>query len=228
MSRTSKGFTLVELMIVIAIIAVIAAVALPNLLATRLAANEASAIATLRNLVTAQAQFQQRTRLDVDNDGIGEFGSFTELSGVGPGRMGTPLVPPILAGVFRVLTDDAAGQAAVNKSGYLFRIWLPAAGGVGTCEDQTGAFATAVDPQTGEAVWCAYAWPAAYQQSGNRTFFVNQGGDILTAEVSTWEGLDNGPPADAAFTTANDITSAAAIDAVGQLPATAGVWRKAR
>ncbi|MCA9307806.1 MAG: prepilin-type N-terminal cleavage/methylation domain-containing protein, partial [Phycisphaerales bacterium] len=116
MRNVRRGFTLVELMVVIAIIAVIAAVALPNLLATRLAANEAAAIATLRNLVTAQAQFQQRTRLDVDNDGIGEFGSFTELSGVGPGRMGTPLVPPILAGVFRVLTDDAAGQAAVNKS----------------------------------------------------------------------------------------------------------------
>ena len=69
---------------------------------------------------------------------------------------------------------------------------------------------------------------AVKKSTGNRTFFVNQGGDILTAEVSTWEGLDNGPPADAAFTTANDITSAAAIDAVGQLPATAGVWRKAR
>ena len=228
MSRTSKGFTLVELMIVIAIIAVIAAVALPNLLATRLAANEASAIATLRNLITAQAQFQQRTRLDFDGDGIGEFGSFTELSGAGPGRMTGTLVPPILSSVFRVLSEDSAGHAAVNKSGYMFRIWLPSATQDGTCEDATGAFATPVVPQPGEAVWCAYAWPAAYQQSGNRTFFVNQGGDILTAEVSTWEGLDNGPPADAAFTTANDITSAAAIDAVGQLPATAGVWRKAR
>ena len=190
MSRTSKGFTLVELMIVIAIIAVIAAVALPNLLASRLAANEASAIATLRNLITAQAQFQQRTRLDFDGDGIGEFGSFTELSGAGPGRMTGTLVPPILSSVFRVLSEDSAGHAAVNKSGYMFRIWLPSATQDGTCEDATGAFATPVVPQPGEAVWCAYAWPAAYQQSGNRTFFVNQGGDILTAEVSTWEGLD--------------------------------------
>ena len=71
-----KGFTLIELMIVIAIIAIIAAIAIPNLLAARLNANESNAIATLRNLVTSQAQFQSAANMDDDQDGTGEYGSF--------------------------------------------------------------------------------------------------------------------------------------------------------
>ncbi|HMS15483.1 MAG TPA: prepilin-type N-terminal cleavage/methylation domain-containing protein, partial [Planctomycetota bacterium] len=50
----SDGFTLIELMIVIAIVAIIAAMAVPNLLSSRMAANDNSAISSLRMLVTAQ------------------------------------------------------------------------------------------------------------------------------------------------------------------------------
>ena len=51
------GFTLVELMIVLAIIAIIAAFAIPNLMKSRMSANEAGAIGTLRTLVTAQSTY---------------------------------------------------------------------------------------------------------------------------------------------------------------------------
>ena len=48
-----KGFSLIELLIVVAIILIIAAIAIPNLLHARIAANEASAVGSLRSLNTA-------------------------------------------------------------------------------------------------------------------------------------------------------------------------------
>jgi type IV pilus assembly protein PilA len=57
MGNKQKGFSLIELLIVVAIILIIAAIAIPNLLRSRMAANEASAVGSVRTLNTAQVTY---------------------------------------------------------------------------------------------------------------------------------------------------------------------------
>ncbi len=58
--KREHGFTLIELMIVVAIIAIIAAIAIPSLLNARKAGNEASAISSMRTLTTVNEQYRTR------------------------------------------------------------------------------------------------------------------------------------------------------------------------
>ena len=79
-NRVKKGFTLIELMIVIAIIAIIAAIAIPNLIEARKNGNETAAIGALKTITSAQALFREA---DKEADGNLDYGTLTELLSVG-------------------------------------------------------------------------------------------------------------------------------------------------
>lgn len=232
--KGNKGFTLIELMIVIAIIAIIAAIAIPGLLQSQRASNERNASASLKSLTAAQADFRSNDR---DGNRVNDFWvlDVAGLYGICPGpttQTGTPelnkLIEISVAGAdFNAPSGGAAAWGNVTlvtnytltrpKAGYWYRALLNDEDGIVYAQN-TGA--AALDwggslSSFNHGKFGFISFPDS-RSSGRSVFLVNEGNTIVRRQVTstyvrpgTTGGTPTAPPVSADFTAGTLVGSTA-------------------
>ena len=148
--KKQKGFSLIELLIVVAIILIIAAIAIPNLMRSRMAANESSAVGSVRTINTAMVTYAAQ---------FPDTGYAATLDALG-GATAACAPPAVATLAAACLIDQNLSVAPYQKSGYTF----------------TAAGTTTSG--TINNVYTVTALPQSVGATGNRAFYSDQSGVI--------------------------------------------------
>jgi type IV pilus assembly protein PilA len=163
--RKQKGFSLIELLIVVAIILIIAAIAIPNLLRARMAANESSAVNSIRTVTTGQITYQSTY------PSVGYAPALVNLGG----PLGAACVPSsTTACVIDSVLANNGNPAGSGKSGYHFT---------------TGAGTVAGGVNIGYTVLAA---PITINQTGIRAFCAEEDAVIRVDPVGVCSNTEAG------------------------------------
>ena len=162
--RKQKGFSLIELLIVVAIILIIAAIAIPNLLRARIAANESSAVQSIRTINTAEVTYQSQ---------FPNAGFASTMAQLGPTASTGCTTPTSSQACLLDYVLSNATAAGNPKSGYWFSV--PAYVSVGSI---------GID-------YTINGTPAAYGQTGVRAFCSNSDGVIRYNATGTATATTN-------------------------------------
>ena len=164
MKEDPPGFSLIELLIVVAVILTIAAIAIPNLMRSRIAANQASAVSSLHVINTAEATY------------ISTYSGYSATLGyLGPPSTGTNPLPSGAGLIDSILSGGSPTAMESSKSGYTFT-YSP--GGA--------------DPSGRIYAYSVTAAPDEVGKTGNNYYYTDQVG-VIRQNATTEAGSTDSP-----------------------------------